>query len=152
MDEYQKLKFNVLFKDIYLFYKKAFNSKNFDDFTDEFINKFFPNSLIDDDFLLDIIKKANISDDYDEDSVGLSSIFSKISLDDTMPKRHYVPLMKLELNDNIYPSVSFEKYSDYRELWFSFINELLLMEYLRLLFKLLLDIFFDSFGPNLFLI
>lgn len=127
MDEYQKLKFNVLFKDIYLFYKKAFNSKNFDDFTDEFINKFFPNSLIDDDFLLDIIKKANISDDYEVNSVGLSSIFSKISLDDTMPKRHYVPLMKLELNDNIYPSVSFEKYSDYRELWFSFINELQLL-------------------------
>lgn len=41
MDEYQKLKLNVLFNDIYLFYRKAFNSNNFGDFIDEFIDDFF---------------------------------------------------------------------------------------------------------------
>ena len=35
MDDYHKLKFNVLFNDIYLFYKKAFNSNEFNDFKDE---------------------------------------------------------------------------------------------------------------------
>ena len=124
MDDYHRLKFNVLFNDIFLFYKKAFNSNNFDDFVDDFINKFFPNFLLNDDYLLDIIKKADILNNYDENSVALSSIFSKISLDDSNPKKYYVPLMKLELNDKIYPSLEVKKYSDYRSLWISFVNEL----------------------------
>lgn len=128
MDEYHKLKFNVLFKDIFLFYKKAFNSKNFDDFIDEFINNFFPNLLLEDDSLLNIINEANLYDNYDENSIGLSSIFSKISLNDTIPKKYYVPLMKLELDDTIYPALSFKKHSDYITLWFSFIKELKLLD------------------------
>jgi len=128
MDEYYKLKFNVLFRDIFLFYKKAFNSKNFDDFIDEFINRYFPNSLLDDDSLLNIINEANLHDDYDEYSEGLSSIFSKITLNDSTPKKYYVPLMKLELNDDIYPSLNFKKHSNYRTLWFSFIKELQLLD------------------------
>lgn len=127
MDEYHKLKFNVLFNDIYLFYRKAFNSKNFADFIEEFINNFFPNLLLDEDYLLQIINEANLYDNYDENSIGLSSIFSKITLNESIPKKYYVPLMKLELNDDIYPSLDFKKHSDYRTLWFSFINELRLL-------------------------
>ena len=128
MSDYQKLKFNVLFNDIFLFYKKAFTSKNVNDFIDEFINKFFPGIFLDDEFFVDILKKANIFKDYDVTDVGLTSIFSKISLDDSIPKKYYFPLMKLELTDKIYPSLDFKKYSDYRTLWFSFINELQLLE------------------------
>lgn len=127
MDEYHKLKFNVLFRDIYLFYRKAFNSKNFNDFIEEFINNFFPNLLLEEDSLLNIINEANLYDDYDENSRGLVSIFSKITLNDSTPKKYYVPLMKLELDDKIYPSLDFKKHSDYRTLWFSFINELRLL-------------------------
>lgn len=128
MDDYHKLKFNVLFNDIYLFYKKAFNSNEFNDFKDEFINKFFPNLILEDYSLLNIINEANLYDDYNENSIGLSSIFSKITLNDSIPKKYYVPLMKLELNDDIYPSLDFKKHSDYRGLWFNFINELQLLE------------------------
>lgn len=128
MNDYYKLKFNVLFKDIFLFYKKAFISKNFDDFTDEFINKYFPNLTLEDDSLLKIINEANLYDDYDENSIGLSSIFSKITLNDSIPKKYYVPLMKLELTDDIFPSLDFKKHSNYRTLWFSFIKELQLLD------------------------
>lgn len=109
MDKYQKLKLNVLFEDIFLFYKKAFNSKTFENFVDEFINRFFPNILLDDDVSMNIIKKANILNNYDSNNLGLSSIFSKISLNDSIPKKYYVPLMKLELNEKIYPSLEFKK-------------------------------------------
>lgn len=128
MNEYHRLKFNVLFNDIFLFYKKAFDSKNFDNFVDEFIDKFFPNLLSSDDFLLDIIKKADISEDYDVNDVGLSSVFSKITLNDSIPKKCYIPLMKLELNDKIYPLTEFKKYSNYRTMWFNFVNELQLLK------------------------
>lgn len=36
--------------------------------------------------------------------------------------------MKLELCDDIYPSLNFKKHSDYRTLWFNFINELRLLD------------------------
>ena len=129
MFDYQKLKFNVLFKDIFLFYKKAFNSNNFDNFIDDFINPFYSNVLIENnDDLMEIINDADILENYDDSNKYLTSIFSKISLDDTKSKKWYVPLTKLVLNDDLYPVEFFNDDPDYRSLWDQFIKELSLLK------------------------
>lgn len=125
MNEYQKLKFNVLFKDIYLFYKKAYP---FGNFSNDFIDKFYPEMLLsEEDNLMKIIHDADILKSPSLDS-NLISIFSKISLDNHNPHECYVPLSKLVLDDSIYPIPFSNSYLDYKSLWDNFVKELELLK------------------------
>lgn len=124
MDVFLKLKFNLLFNEIFIFYNKALN-KDFNDFTKEVIDKYFVTLKSEDNSLNEIIEKSNIFDECCDKEDQLISVFSNISLDkNNGNKDSYVPLSKLELTDSIYPENDKCMDLNYKSLWNEFINEL----------------------------
>lgn len=121
MDNYQKLKFNVLFEDIFLFYRKAYVN-SFDNFRNDFINKYYPDFSLDDD-LIEIIDQANLDDSSIDSNDYLTSIFSKISLNNKSNKKYYITPNKLVLNDSIFPKKDLNNNFDFKSLWDDFIEE-----------------------------
>lgn len=119
MDNFQKLKFNILFRDILRFYEGPI-----DKFKEQFIDKYFPNCSLDSD-LEKIIDKSDFNPVASNSNGVLSSIFSKINFGDKKTTDYVVPLNKLELCDSIFPKKRNEKIrGSYNELWKEFIVEL----------------------------
>lgn len=119
MDDYQKLKFNVFFRDIFGFYDGSY-----DDFKKGFIDKYFPDCELDTD-LEKIIVKSDINPVNNNSNEFLSSIFSKINIGENKTTDYIVPLKKLELFEDLYPEKRNDDIiCDYDSLWGEFILEL----------------------------
>ena len=119
MDDYQKLKFNVLFRDIFKFYDKSY-----EEFTKEFINKYFPDCSLNEN-LENIIQKTDINPNTNNSKKFLSSVFSKISIGDNKTTDYVIEPQKLNLNDSLYPIERKDNVlSDYGDLWDDFVLEL----------------------------
>lgn len=124
MDNYLKLKFNVLFRDIFYFYNKAFPSNDYNVFLNDFVKLYYEDDILDNiGDLVKIIDSVDILENYDNSYKCLTSIFSNIQLDNSKPIKHFIPLNKLELNESIFPKFDEENILSFENLWTEFINE-----------------------------
>ena len=124
MDNYLKLKFNVLFRDIFYFYNKAFPSNDYNVFLNDFVKLYYEDDILDNiGDLVKIIDSVDILENYDNSQRCLTSIFSNIQLENSKPIKHFIPLNKLELNESIFPKVDEEYVLNFENLWEEFFSE-----------------------------
>ena len=124
MDNYLKLKFNVLFRDIFYFYNKAYPSNDYNVFLNDFVKLYYEDDILDNiGDLVKIIDSVDILENFDNSQRCLTSIFSNIQLDNSKPIKHFIPLNKLELNESIFPKVDEEYVLNFENLWEEFFSE-----------------------------